>query len=180
MFSGGVESTAVLTTLDPKRDHVLTVNDSSRFTSYVDNDEVATRKIARHYGFEIPIYFNFEHTASPTMQHCVKPVFTLLPAASIVCSKMREITEIVWGEHKHDIFSGATWPQYVEAFNIMHPKIKVHMPLAHLTKQEQWEMIDDKVKPYVISCYDHHPQVVDGCEMCEDRKLINGRYTSTT
>lgn len=170
MFSGGVESTALLTMINPAEDYVGIVNVVSPIDDK-DHDIEMQRKILLHYRcFNVSVFTvdvsltNNMRVGSSSTQY--------QPFSFLFAARMQGLTEIWWGCHKDDDPNVGTWKRYMDAWSIMHPAIEAKAPLEKLSKKEQWAMIDEEVKDYVISCYQHHPEIVDGCKACADRRRI--------
>ena len=173
LLSGGVESTAILTTLDPTVDVAVVVshNVNGKPWPVPNNDYELVKKIAFHYRFYHLIKYdiNYNHMTGIDVTNG-RQRFSLISAALSLCYRMPAIREILTGFHSDEYEDPGFLEDANKVFNTMFPYIKIHAPLKHLTKAQQWDMIADEVKPYVRSCYitnedDHDPST---CEKCID------------
>ena len=170
MFSGGVESTALLGMMNPVNDYVGIIDFHSPIDA-PDHDLIRQWKILSHYGFQNVCVCTLKMTRTNN-QRLGDTSSQYQPFADLMVARMSNIDQLWWGCHAGDTHDDEKWTRYRKAFSIIHPHCQVVQPLEKLTKREQWDMIDDEVKPFVVSCYEHHPEIVDNCKLCEDRKLI--------
>lgn len=178
MFSGGVESTALLHLLNPVEDYVGIIDFHCRFANSFDHNLDMQHKILMHYGIHNISVCSMKMDYVKNMVHG-DTSGQYQPFASLFAERLPHLTEVWWGCHKTDTHDDEKWSRYREAWALMHPTCKVRQPLEHLTKKEQWELIDDEVKPFVISCYtkyyypDNHNEA--NCRACADeRKKYSG------
>lgn len=160
-FSGGVESTAMLTMAGPC-DIILTVN--MPYKIGISYHEQNVEKIANMLGHDLtksaialdyPIK-NFTHQIN-----------LLMPLANFMCISDSEIDEIWFGRSNQD----DRHPQaikYLEAWNLLQPNIPWNHPLIKYSKQELWAMIPDDIKPLVSSCI--YQNNCGQCPKCEEFK----------
>lgn len=174
MFSGGVESTALLKTLDPNKDYALTVthecNESHITPPTADMSLV--KKILAHYKFHRLIHVHLSHNYMTGMHEGDYQRIWLFPAAIMVAGKLPEVKELVFGYHADEVFNSEVYDRWCAAFNLMYPDKRVVDVLKHKTKSEHWDMIDDAVKPYVVSCYAEavgYPHDASTCHSCLER-----------
>lgn len=169
LFSGGVESTALLTNAQAG-DIALTIlptygSDKPSFR------EDTTLKIARYFNIPqmyakatLPDFgsFGFVHQMSVFVSIC-----------NIIVAREKNITEIWCGrnsaEPSDDILD------YIErnmkAWNILNPEVAFNHPLDHLSKKEQMDLIPDEIKPLVSSCLYHN-----ACGQCFKCKEYEWNY----
>ena len=173
MFSGGVESTALLHLLDPKEDYIGIIDLHTEVDIIPDHDLTKQHKILGHFGFKNVCVCNMNLSPVKNMGGG-DTSSQYQPFAELLVAKL-PVDELWWGCHRDDHHDEAKWSRYREAFKLMHPHCAVRQPFEDKTKEEQWNLIDDEIKPFVVSCYIHHPEIQDGCFLCKDRKLIYGR-----
>ena len=197
LFSGGVESTALLT-LARKDDHILTVVDESSsemMTTFRKENVESILKYFNLKGHYMRVFTEkkFEpKNNSPYEYHQIK---VILPIASIWVTKHSkqweygeltapEITEVWYGLNKEDndsLIQKKTkqfYDQYIKAWEILHPKVKFRMPFENVPKVQQWEMLPFPVKSLVHSCRRVRPGIryCGECFKCLERKKLIGRY----
>jgi 7-cyano-7-deazaguanine synthase in queuosine biosynthesis len=152
LFSGGVESTALLTMSDPK-DFLLIVE-----PPWPDNNETFNRsaveeissyfKLKTHYA-QIKIDFFSKYTS---WSHQIVYIFSV---CHIFCSRYPEVKEVWYGLHRNEMdkeWKENLYRKKIKAWNFLFPDIPFYIPLIHLTKREQWGLIPDEIKPKVRSC----------------------------
>lgn len=154
LFSGGVESTALLTQAKPE-DVLLTIqptypNDRPTYrTSYAED-------VASFFGFRI-------HYAGATIPfeevpyNFVHQMRTFVSLANLWVAKDSRITEVWCGRNCKEP-SPKLIPfieQMMEAWKVLHPQVAFLHPLDHLTKKEQWDMIPVAIRDKVSSCVFH-------------------------
>jgi len=174
MFSGGVESTALLTTLDPNNDYALTVTHECNepTMAFPTADLNLVKKILAHYKFHRFIHVHLKHNYMTGMYEGEYQRVWLFPAAIMIAGKLPEVKELVFGYHADEVFNSEVYDRWCAAFSLMYPDKKVNDYLRHKTKSEHWDMIDDAVKPYVVSCYVEaagYPHDPSTCHSCEER-----------
>jgi len=177
LFSGGVESTAALTTLNPAKDVALVVTHCMNGKPFPspNNDWELVKKIAYHYKFYHLIKYDLNYNYMIGIDGgggygwhqrygIIGALFTLLP-------RMPEVTEVMSGFHAEET-QGSEWFNVTEKLKIFFPHISFTIPHENMTKGELWNIIDDEVKPYIRTCYatpenspTHNP---DTCVECQE------------
>ena len=159
-FSGGVESTALLTTAT-KDDIVITVTDKTPNGMRLTYDPIAVKQISNHFGIKVQ-NCNVEIPYDAGEIKFVHQMWLFLSVANLWAAKNNEITELCFGANKEE-FQDLMPELYriYEGWDILHPKVKFNHPLVHLSKQEQWNLIPDKVKPMVRTCI-----MISNCGRC--------------
>lgn len=160
-FSGGVESVALLTLSKPG-DKLLVIDSwrSGQIPYIPENLE----KIARHYNLDVE---KMSLTSGSKVQ-CIQ-MMILFAFGTLRAQSDSGITEYWLGMHNQDL----SWQKVEEfkrtqeAWAILHPEIKLHAPLRHETKLQQWNRIPDEIKPFVHSCVEKTPCGV--CGKCAER-----------
>ena len=173
MFSGGVESTALLHMLDPAKDYIGIIDLHTEVDTIPDHDLDMQSKILSFFGFKNVCICNMNMNYVEGMGGG-DTSSQYQPFAELLVAKLPNVTELWWGCHNEDSHDEAKWSRFRQAWKLMHPHCAVLQPLQHLSKKEQWDLIDDNIKEYVVSCYQHHPEIKGNCKMCADRKLIYG------
>lgn len=145
LFSGGVESTAMLNLAGPN-DIILSVD--MPYAVGVSYSETNAEKIVNMLGFELT-------KAKVSINHPIKSfahqINLLMPIANFMCLADPEITEIWFGRGKQD----ERHPQaetYLQAWRVLQPNVPWNYPLISFSKKEIWESIPDDIRPYVNSC----------------------------
>lgn len=169
LFSGGVESTAMLTIANPN-DIIVVINQKyslpPKHVQYQTYHPTNAKLIAKHFGFEVYFCsFEISYVGNPftVFMHQINVFHSIL---NILCVGDPNITE-VWCGLRADEFlnnpdSKALYLKIVKSFKILQPNISFKFPLDHLTKQQQWDMIPDSIKPLVSSCLTHN-----ACGFCK-------------
>ena len=153
LFSGGVESTALLTQAS-KEDIALVINPVYA-TDMVTYRKHTMEQIAKAYGLSI-VYVNFQ---LPEFKNSafVHQMSTFVSVCNLMVQKNPQITEVWCGrnilEPHKDI------QDYIEknmlAWSILNPNIPFKHPLDHLSKKQQWDLISQNIQPLVSSCIHH-------------------------
>lgn len=165
LFSGGVESTAMLTMADAAVDQVLTV--SPTFPAGIRTfNENSVYEITGHYGFK-PAFAQISLPVEPMPYNFVHQLHTFFSISHLWCEKDQSITEVWYGLNCTDLkpHNEPVYKKISTAWNFLHPEVKFNFPLSAYSKQEQWDMIDDLVKPLVNTCVTHN-----NCGMCSKCK----------
>jgi len=177
LFSGGVESTALLTLKSPE-DVVITIQDTSP-SGVMSFNKQAVLNIAAAMQCEVKFCTIHTPYGDPLVGEKVQPVYQLWPflaVASAWCAKDPSISTIWYGYSlPQDEFDGtdslyAPWKKYAQLYdgwNIMHPTVSIVFPTKKYTKLQHWEMIPDHVKPLVRTCLKNvHPDKDENCGTC--------------
>ena len=159
LFSGGVESTAMLGLAQPG-DRLLSVA-----PVYERDIQLVARKalkIANYYGMAI-------ERASLLMKRPPMQMWELSSIASAFVAGDSSITAVWWGMNKDDVnaLQQDSYDRVTAAWPLAHPTVPLTAPLRHLSKLEQWNMIPDEIKPHVHTCILHY--VCGECRKCQER-----------
>lgn len=164
LFSGGVESTALLTMAD-KEDVLLLVEPYRG--AYVTFLAHKALKVAAYFGNRVeflkPPFFD---PAGNTFEDF--PM--LLPLASIWVGTRPGYKNVWFGANSTDWpqpHRRERWERMLAAFNLAHPDCNLQTPLRHLTKLQQWELIPASVRPLVHTC--NRQTVCGKCGKCLER-----------
>lgn len=197
LFSGGVESTALLTRAN-RFDHILTVVDESSEEMMTTFRKDSVEAILKHFNLRghymtISSSKKFEpKNNSPYEYHQIK---IIIPVASMWVTKHNkqwetekqsepEITEVWYGlnrEDKDTLVKKKTkqfYDQYIKSWEILHPNVKFLIPFQNMSKAQQWEMIPFAIRHLVHSCRRVKPGIryCGECFKCLERKNMFGRY----
>jgi 7-cyano-7-deazaguanine synthase in queuosine biosynthesis len=164
-FSGGVESTAMLT-LASKEDIVAIVSPLSAQANSGVNTPSAL-KILHHFGLT-PAFPKLEIPTGTTHN-----VWLSTALAIAWCNCDPSITEVWIGINSEDV--GPLNQDYHDRihgnFSKLLPSVKLAAPLIHLSKAEQWNLIPEGVRQFVKSCQKPVPCGV--CKKCMERINAN-------
>lgn len=171
LFSGGVESTALLTIANSS--DIILICDIPRKDFGGGLDWEKCRRIARHFGNET-IEFKFA-TKIEGKQWMHQINWFIFPCHMIAESR-GDISEIWWGIRYND---GINLPERRHIFEkcmcawkILQPTINFISPLESLSKTKQWQMIPNEVKRYVNWCNTNNNCGV--CRKCLEFKKYCG------
>jgi 7-cyano-7-deazaguanine synthase in queuosine biosynthesis len=184
-FSGGVESTALLSLSKPD-DIVVTIVDTpgnKLANSFGDVDIDKVKKIAKYYNrfvYFTPVHIPIVEIEEGCGVHQINVFFEI--ANNWARIKGKTLKE-VWNGQSHAEYE-MNWPnkklrdEWQQCWDILHPNIKYHYPLGHLTKRQCWDMITDEVKPFIHYCRKDPPGKPDcQCQKCvRHRKMLAGEY----
>jgi len=157
-FSGGLDSTALLTLSTPD-DIIVTIIDTpgNKVNWFHDVDIAKVKKIAKH--FNRFIYFNPVHIPVAEIEkgQGVEQTNVMFSIANNWARiKGESLKEVWWGvydsEMEHNLDNKKLRRDWFKAWEILHPNIKFHNPFGHLHKSDCWKMIPDQVKPLVHVC----------------------------
>lgn len=183
LFSGGVESTALLT-IKQETDVVITIEDTSPGETPTFNRQ-AVLNIAHAFNTEVQfctIFTPYERPKTMDTKYWVYQLWPFLAVASAWCAKDPSITELWYGgEYGGVDLLYDPWKKYVQlhdGWNIMHPTVPIVFPLEAYTKEQHWELIPDHVKPLVRTCIlNVHPEKDENCGKCRkclELKMLRG------
>ena len=162
-FSGGVESTALLTQADPMEDILVTILPTFPRDIITSKLESANA-IADRFGFTIN-YAQIRLPIEPEPYNFVHQFASFVAVAHLWVVKDSSITEIWAGRNSaevpvvHDPLNFKT--QQLAAWNFMHPNIPFRHPMEKLTKIQQWESIPMYLRHLVSSCV-----IYNNCGKC--------------
>jgi hypothetical protein len=188
-FSGGLDSTALLTLSKPDDIIVCLIdtpgNEVCNWFGDVDVDKV--KKIAEHY--DRFVYFNPVHIPYAEIEtgsgvHQTNVMFSV--ANNWARIKGNSLKEVWWGvydsEYNNNVVVKQLRDDWFKCWNILHPDIKFHNPLGHLTKRSCWQMIPEEIQPLVTCCRMDPPQDWKTCECFKcvqhRRAITPGSYDS--
>ena len=163
LFSGGVESTALLTR-SSLRDVLVTIlptypNDIATFRK--DSAEA----IAKHYGLKMN-YVCIEMPVEPTPYNFVHQMRSFISVTNLWVAKDLSITEVWCGRNVKE--PGPALTPFIEkmmaAWAVLHPTVPFLHPMDHMTKRQQWEAIPKEVRSLVSSCVHH--RMCGVCKKC--------------
>lgn len=152
LFSGGVESTALLTMSKPD-DVVLTI-DPVFPTDLKTYDKARAEKIAACFGHRV-------HYAGASVPNSALRFVHQMRAFVSICNlwvaKDQRITEVWCGRNSAEPSSELRpfIEQMMFAWSVLHPLVAFLHPLDHLTKRQQYDLIPQEVRPWVSSCIHH-------------------------
>lgn len=172
LFSGGVESTALLT-IKSTEDVVITIEDTSPGETATFNKQ-AVLNIAAAMQCDVKfctVFTPYERPRTNDQTHWVYQLWPFLAVASTWCAKDPSITALWYGgEYGGVDLLYDPWKKYVQlrdGWNLMHPNVPIVFPLEAYTKVEHWDMIPDHVKPLVRTCLlNVHPDKDENCGTC--------------
>lgn len=177
LFSGGVESTALLgqSRLD---DVLLTIQPT------YPNDLATFRKnsaeaLAKHYGLKMQ-YARIELPIEPQPYNFVHQMRVFVSIANLWVAKDVNITEVWCGRNSKEpkLLLAPFINQMMAAWDVLHPKVPFLHPLDHLSKREQWELIPGNIKPLVSSCIHH--RICGRCYKCMELTCLSESSPSNT
>lgn len=156
LFSGGVESTALLALAD--RDDIILVCNYG-MGIYETYNELSVVNICSIMGFK-PYFVRIEIPLinGPIIYTPVHQVHRLAAAAHLTCIYNTKVTEVWFGINSEDTVTMPfhKYDQERDIWAIHHPDVQFKFPLQDLTKAEQWKLIPDNVKPFVSYCMTHN------------------------
>lgn len=163
LFSGGVESTALITQSLPG-DVILTIKPTypNDLASY--RQETAER-IAAMYGHEVH-YAGATIPLEPLPYRFVHQMRVFVSVANLWVAKDASITEVWCGRNAKE--PGPALAPFIDqmmaAWSVLHPGVPFLHPLDHLSKREQWDLIPLEVRPLVSTCMFH--RMCGTCKKC--------------
>lgn len=163
LFSGGVESTALLTQSRP--DDVLLTIEPAYPHDVATFRRASAEKIAARYGLKM----NFAGVTvplEPQPYRFVHQMRVFVSVANLWVAKDSSITEVWCGRNAKE--PGASLAPFInqmmDAWDVLHPRVPFLHPLDHLGKREQWELIPQDVRPLVSTCVFH--RMCGTCKKC--------------
>ena len=165
-FSGGVESTAMLSIADPQDQLVTVVWKNGWYAPSVDMQK--SKKIAQEYGFE-PMIVSIEFS-KPERAEFVHQMDSFVTLGNMLV-KAYGFTEVWSGLHSAEPNpkSKPYHERTLRAWDVLCPEARFVRPLIHLSKKHQWDLIPEHIKPLVVTCA-VHDVFHSGCGKCEERK----------
>lgn len=153
LFSGGVESTAMLMHRAPD-DVIVTIEDTSPGETATFNRQ-AVLQIATVLNIDVQFCTAYVPVARPAGVWAYQ-LWYFLPILALWLVKDPKITELWYGANKVELHtihqSIKKFAQLKSAWLTMFPGVDIVYPLKSYTKEEQWDMIPAAVKPLVRTC----------------------------
>jgi 7-cyano-7-deazaguanine synthase in queuosine biosynthesis len=171
LFSGGVESTALLTKAS-KDDIVMTIRDTSPNDHYTYHPN-RIEEIARAFKVKI----QYTDLKIPIMkEQFVYQLWTFIPIAMMWCSRFPQITEVWYGLNNREPSPAPIVQESFEKckkiWSIAFPEISLKFPLRHLSKDQQWKMIPKHIQPLISNCLNNN--FCGLCRKCVELKHLRG------
>lgn len=164
LFSGGVESTALMTLAKPG--DLALILQPTFSTDVATYRKASAEAISKHFGVKLA-YASFSlpdlEPHGPTHQ-----MTAFISACNMVVARGSNVTEIWCGRNSSEPTPNIKnyIDRHMAAWAWMHPNVPFLHPLDHLTKREQWEMIPAEVRPLVSSCVYH--SMCGQCYKCKE------------
>lgn len=175
LFSGGVESTALLTLAIPGHDVVLFVHAPDEAPTALCND---AERVAKSMGFELSVGFLGTGTTGNFLNPAYQ-LYWLLAVASVRVKQVPQITEVWYGLHTGEPHAERVQEDFIrlkKAWEILHPGVLLRWPLYSKTKEEQWELIPAATKKLVRNC--DFVRNCGQCPKCKELKALPGSFWS--
>lgn len=168
LFSGGVESTAMLTLRNPQ-DIITTVRDTSK-SIYRNYNEKAVEEIAKHLGVKIhytDIAIPIEHKKNNLYQ-----LLTFVHIAGLWVTRFPSIKEVWYGLKKGEPIESMRkeFDWCVDMWGHAYPNTKLSFPFKDMEKGQIWKLIPDDLKPLVINCNEVNP--CHTCSKCTELQKL--------
>lgn len=171
LFSGGVESTAMLTKAK-KDDIVMAIRDTSpdnHYTYHPNRIEEVARAMdvqIQYTDLKIPIH----------KEDFVYQLWTFIPISIMWVSRFPSIKEVWYGLNNKEPSPAPivqdSFDKCVRMWKIACPDVSLKFPLRHLSKEQQWNMIPKRVQPLISNClYNNFCGV---CRKCVELKQLRG------
>lgn len=171
LFSGGVESTALLTIANSN--DILLICDIPRKDFGGGLDWEKCRRIARYFGNET---IEFKFPTKIEGKQWMHQINWFIFSCHMIAESRGDISEIWWGIRYND---GINLPERRHIFEkcmcawkILQPTINFISPLESLSKTKQWQMIPNEIKRYVNWCNTNNNCGV--CKKCLEFKEYCG------
>lgn len=155
-FSGGVESTALLSIAPPTSIAISVKIDNFNFMPNIYN----IKKIIEQYKIPLEVITLDIKLQKEKWFHQLN---ILLTTSILLVNSYKNITNIWYGQNSIEPLSSN---EYI--FNKIHndwkymfPNIEFSAPLKSKSKREQWDLIPNKIKPLVSSCITNN-----NCKTC--------------
>jgi hypothetical protein len=163
LFSGGVESTALLS--QARHDDVLLTIQPTFPNDTTTYRQKTAEKIAAWHGFRMN-YAGAMIALEPHPYRFVHQMRVFVSLANLWVAKDERITEVWCGRNSSEPGSSLApfINQMMDAWDVLHPRVPFLHPLDHLSKRQQWELIPLEVRPLVSSCIFH--RMCGTCKKC--------------
>lgn len=164
LFSGGVESTALLSKVS-SNDLIITVKQP--YANSLETYSEHGTKILKYYALERE-FISFNIPSKPLFVHQLK---YFIPIASLIWQTV-PFKEIWIGRNVEDKTQEVL--ELVDilqtGLNSLAPGVIINHPLDYLTKQEQWNIIPKELRPLVISCI--YKNKCGRCYKCKEKNSL--------
>lgn len=177
LFTGGIESTALLTISKPG-DVLLSIEPTypNDFTTY---RKESSEKIAAHFGHAVQ-HAKASIPIEPMPYRFVHQMRTFISVCNLWVAKDGRITEVWCGRNSAE--PGEKLKPFIDqmmsAWSVLHPNVPFLHPLDHLSKREQWELIPPELKPLLSSCLHH--RMCGTCHKCLEWLCLSENSPSAT
>lgn len=177
LFSGGVESTALLTIANRHNDMALFVNDTSHHLDRTA-DMNAAANVLRAMAFPMLSVDLCVWGGNLRRRPFVQQMWSFMAACSLVLAKHDAFNEIWYGMHRGEPNEVCRHQHYaaVHGFEKAHG-VHVTSPLIRETKEQQWERIPAHVRPLVRNCFT--ADACGTCKKCAQLKQLPGSFWAT-
>lgn len=164
LFSGGVESTALLT--QASSSDILLVIKPIFITDCKTYNDKNIEKIAKFFDMKIS-YANCTLPEIGKVQF-VHQMKIFIALSSMLVSRNTEITEVWCGRNSSEPGKNIVdmINKYMAIWDTLHPNIPFNHPLTNLSKKQQWDMIPSEIKGSVSSCIYH--RFCGQCYKCKE------------
>jgi 7-cyano-7-deazaguanine synthase in queuosine biosynthesis len=177
LFTGGVESTALLTKASIG-DTLLSI-DPAFPNDRVTYKKSTSEKIAKYFGHKVQ-YAQMVIPTEPLPYTFVHQMRVFVSVANLWVAKTPQITEVWCGRNSAE--PGVLLKPFIEqmmaAWAVLHPNVQFLHPLDHLSKRQQWELIPPDVKPFLSSCVYH--TLCGRCHKCMEWVCLSESSPSNT
>lgn len=177
LFSGGVESTALLTLASPE-DVLLTIDPAYPHDLKSYRKDTA-QQIARYFGLRMQ-YARATIPIEPSPQRFVHQMRTFISLCNLWVAKDESVIAVWCGRNSAE--PGPRLKPFIDqmmaAWDKLHPDVPFLHPLTHLSKREQWNLIPPKVRPLVSSCINH--RMCGTCHKCLEWTCLSESSLPTT
>ena len=179
LFSGGVESTALLLRRNDD-DIVVTVEDTSPRAD-MSFHPGAVKNIAAALNVDVRMCQIFTPIPRPKKIWHYQ-LWMILPVVSLCVTKDPSICEVWYGVNASE-YSGMytadkKYTQLETAWNILHPGVPIVFAMVEMTKAEIWNTIPNHIRPLVRTCIKNtHPDKdinCGTCRKCLELKMLPG------
>jgi len=169
LFSGGVESTAMLTKAN-RDDIIMTIRDTSPDDHYTYHPN-RIEEIARAMNVKI----QYTDLKIPTMkEQFVYQLWTFVPVCMMWTSRFPSIKEVWYGLNNKEPSSipvvQDSFDRCIKMWKVAFPEIPLKFPLRHLSKEQQWKMIPKHVQPILTNCL--YNNFCGTCRKCLELKSL--------
>lgn len=177
LFTGGVESTALLTQAQPT--DVLLSIDPTYPNDLVTYRKTSAEKIAAHFGHTVQ-YAKATIPFEATPYKFVHQMRTFISICNLWVAKDSRITEVWCGRNSAE--PGEKLQPFIDqmmaAWAVLHPTVQFLHPLDHLSKRDQWALIPPDVRHLISSCIHH--KMCGRCHKCMEWVCLSESLPSST